>query len=114
MAIVNVSLNTDTRQVILTINGVLVPTDECSMDKYVYDGEEKINFSYSVENVDGSGMKERRYFYLPSPEELAAEVHSELNGDGLASKAAFNKEKAKSDTIDFLNQHRNCQQDTGE
>jgi hypothetical protein len=110
MAIVAVSLDTTTRQAVLTINGVLVPSDEFNISKWLkYDKKDEfeINFSYSIDNVDGNGMKERRSFYLPSAEDLAAEAHLELNEDGFASKAIHDDEKAKADTIDFLKRSRN-------
>lgn len=110
MAIVNISLDTITRQTILTINGVLVPSIEFGINRYIkYDtkDEPEINFSYTIEDVDGHGMKERRNFYLPSPEELATEAHAELDKDGFASKIVYDDEKAKADTIDFLKSQRN-------
>ena len=106
MAIVNISLDTATRQAILTINGVLVPSDEFNISKYLkYDtkDEYEITFGYTIEDVDGRGLKERRYFYLPSAEEVAAE----LNKDGFASKIVHDDEKAKADTIDFIQKSRN-------
>lgn len=109
MAIVNVSLDTATRQAILTINGVLVPSTEFNISKYLkYDTKDEfeINFGYTIENVDGHGMKERRHFYLPSPEELATEAHSELNEDGFASKVIYDDEKAKADVINYLKKDR--------
>lgn len=107
MAIVNVSLDTNNRQVVLTINGVLVPAHECSITKYVYDdGREEVAFSYTLENVDGHGMRERRQFYLPSPEEIATDVHAELDENGIASKILHDDEKAKADVVDFLKQRR--------
>lgn len=110
MAIVNVSLDTITRQAVLTINGVLVPSNEFSISKYLKfdtDDEFEINFGYTVENVDGHGLKESRHFYLPTQEEMAKEAHSELNKDGFASKAIHDDEKAKADVIDYLKQGRN-------
>lgn len=106
MAIVNVSLDTGSRQVILTINGVLVTATNINIHKYIFDdGEVDIGFSYTVENVDGNGLKERRQFYLPSLTE-AAEVKGGLDKDGFASKIVHDDEKAKTDTIDYLNKLR--------
>jgi len=107
MAIVNISLDTTTRNIVLTINGVLVSASDCYVEKYHYDGEEKISFSYTIESIDSTGMKERRQFYLPSPEELATQAHNELNGDGFASKIIYDDKKAKADVINFLKQNRN-------
>lgn len=110
MAIVAVSLDTKTRQAILTVNGVLIPSDEFSISKYLkYDtkDEYEINFGYTIEHTDDGGLKERRYFYLPSQEEIATQAHTELNKDGFASKAIHDDEKAKADVIDFIKQGRN-------
>jgi len=106
MAIINVSLDTVTRQAVLTVNGVLVPSDEFSISKCLkYDtkDEYEINFGYTIEHMDDGGLKERRNFYLPSSEEAAAE----LNDDGFASKVVHNDDRAKADTIDFIKQGRN-------
>lgn len=109
MAIVSVSLDTATRQAILTINGVLVPSDEFNISKYKkYDtGEIEPSFGYTIESVGSDGLTERRQFYLPSSEEIAAEVYGELNDDGFASKIVHDDEKAKADVIDFIQQSRN-------
>lgn len=112
MAIVSVSLDTKTRQAILTINGVLIPSDEFNISKYLkYDTEDEyeINFGYTIEHTEEGGLKERRHFYLPSIEEMGAEAHSELNDDGFAFKTIHNDEKAKADIIDYLKQNRNSQ-----
>lgn len=103
MAIVNVSLDTNTRQLVLTINGVLVSATDVVVEKWVdFDGEEFIRFSYTIESVDTNGMRERRQFFLPSLEELATVAHKELSDDGFASKILRNDDKAKADVIDFL------------
>lgn len=103
MSVVNVSLDTKSRQVVITINGVLVPFTEFNFSKWTWEGEDKINFSYTTEGVDLDGMKERRQFFLPDPDDLITEA--DINKDGLASKAARDDEKAKADVIDFLKQN---------
>ena len=105
MALVNVSLDTASRQVVLTINGVMVPIDECYISKERFDNEDYVRFAYTVESIN-NGMKEKRQFYLPSPEELATQAHAALNEDGLASKSVINNDKAQADTIEFLKQRR--------
>lgn len=107
MAIVNVSLDTNSRQVVLTINGVIVSMDDVLLEKYMFDGEEFVRFFYTIETVNPDGMKERRQFFLPSPEELAVVAHTGLNEDGFASKIVHDDQKAQSDVIDFLKQNRN-------
>jgi len=106
MAIVNFSLDTGTRQAVLTINGILVPATDVCIDKYVFDNEEFIRFSYTIESTGIDGMKERRQFYLPCPEELAVEAHAGLNDEGLASKVLHDDEQAKADVIDFFKRDR--------
>ena len=107
MAIVNVSLDTNSRQVVLTINGVIVSMDGVLIEKYTFDGEEFVGFSYTIETVNPDGMKERRQFFLPSPEELAVVAHTGLDENELASKIVYDDQKAKADIIDFLKQNRN-------
>ena len=101
MAIVSISLDTATRKAILTINGVLVPSDEFNISQYKrYDSNKlDLSFGYTIESVDGNGMEERRQFYLPSAEEG---VDARLNEDGFASKILHDDEKAKADVIKFL------------
>lgn len=108
MAIVNVSLDTATRQAVLTIDGVLIPSTEFNMDQYadIDTGELRVSFAYTIENVNGQGLKERRRFFLPSPEELAAIASDELNENGFASKIVHDDEKAKADVINYLRQVR--------
>ena len=106
MAIVNVSLDTGTRQLILTINGVLVPAADVFIEKYVFDGEEFLRFGYTIDSIDANGLKERRQFFLPSPEEIATNAHAELNDEGFASKILYDDDKAKADVIDFLKSNR--------
>lgn len=106
MAIVHVSLDTETRQVVLTINNVLVSATDINVSKYVYDdGEVDISFSYTIESVNSDGLLERRQFFLPHPSDVA--VVGELDKDGFASKVVHNDEKAKSDTINYLKQCKN-------
>lgn len=102
MAIVNVSLDTGTRQLVLTINGTLVSVSDVCIEKYSWDGEESLRFSYTIESTDANGMRERRQFYLPSPEELATVAHAGLNKEGFASRVVHDDEKARADVINFL------------
>lgn len=109
MAIVNFSLDTGTRQAVLTINGILVPATDVCVEKYVCDGEELVRFAYTIESVNVNGMKERRQFYLPCPEDIAVEAYAELNEDGLASKVLHDDEQAKADIITFFQRDRKKQ-----
>lgn len=102
MAIVNFSLDTKTRQSVLTIDGVMVSSTDVVLEKYIYDGETHVRFSYTIESVNGDGMREKRQFYLPSLEEIAVEAHAGINKDGFAFKILYDDEKAKADVINFL------------
>jgi len=110
MAVVNVSLDTNTRQLALTINGVLVPASECFVEKYVYDGDEVIRLSYTVASVNADGLKEVRQFHLPSAEELMSLSSASLDESGFASKIVGDKEQAMADTVNFLKASRNREQ----
>lgn len=105
MAIVNVSLDTATRSAVLTIDGVLIPSQDYLIEKYVFDGEKFIRFSYTIE-VESNGLKERRHFFLPSEEEIARDVVAGIDERGLASKVLHDDEKAKADVIDYLTKNR--------
>jgi hypothetical protein len=83
MAIVNMSVDTVTRQAAVTVDGVIVPAVSCSLDKYVdSDGESQVHLSFMVEATDGNGLAEMRMFYLPPKNDP-----SEVEVSGLASKA---------------------------
>jgi hypothetical protein len=106
MAMVNVSLDTSSRQTVLSIDGVVVPARDYWVEKAVFDGEEFIRFGYTVETVDANGLKERRQFFLPSPEEVARDTFANIDERGFASKIVHDDEKAKADVIDYLQQGR--------
>jgi len=109
MAIVNVSLDTETRATVLTINGILVPSTDYLIERYVFDGEEFIRFSYTVENtVDG--MQERRQFFLPDPDAKDVAAVASVDERGFVSKILHNDDKAKADIVDYLNKNRNSTQ----
>ena len=106
MAIVNVSLDTATRQTVLTINGILVPSNDYMIERYVFDGQDLVRFSYTIEN-DLNGLKERRQFFLPdAATDVAAVAALDLDERGFASKILHNDDKAKADVVDFLNKNR--------
>ena len=106
MAIVNVSLDTATRQTVLTINGILVPSTDYMIESYVFDGQDFVRFSYTIEN-DLNGLKERRQFFLPDPTSDAVAVASlDLDERGFASKVIHNDDQAKADVVDFLKKNR--------
>ncbi len=108
MSVIGISLDTSSRQMALTIDGVIVPATDLFVEKYRHDGEDRISFSYTTESVNMNGLKERRQFYLPSREEIAIDAHAGFTllcydkKVGLASKIVHDDEKAKADTIEFI------------
>lgn len=104
MAIVSVSLDTVTRKAVLTINGVIVSANEFHISQYEYDDGLDLSFSYTIDNVDGNDMKERRSFTLPSKSEATAES---LNKDGLISKIVHDNNKVRADIANYLDSRRN-------
>lgn len=105
MAIVNVSLDTETRATVLTINGILVPSTDYLIERYVFDGEDFIRFSYAVENIV-NGLKEKRQFFLPDPDAKDVVAVASVDERGFASKILHNDDKAKADVVDFLKKNR--------
>ena len=100
--IVNVSLDLGSRQMAVTMDGIIIPATEVFLDKFVVEGEQFISFSYTIETKSDNGMRERRQFFLPRPEDGPIDSLGELNESGLASRVVFDDKKAKADVIDYL------------
>ncbi len=101
-SIINISFDTETRGVVLSIDGIVVPFTDLHFEKFVFDGEQHVGFSYTVETANENGLNERRQFFLPAKAQDGVDVDER----GLASKILHNDDKAKADVIDFLNQNR--------
>lgn len=104
MAIVNVSVDTNTRQAVLTVDGQIVPFVACRLNKGVdFDGEHFLHLSYIVEVKNDNGLMERREFFLPDKDDPAVFASAK---DGLASRILDDGEtisdQAISDTINFM------------
>lgn len=106
MAMVTVSLDTATRDIVLTIDGVLVSAMDFSVSKYTFDGVKFVSFGYTVDIAGTDGLTERRQFFLPSEDEVSS-FAGLLDDKGFASKIVHDDEKAKADVIDFIKQNRN-------
>lgn len=88
MAAVNITLDTETRQVSLMVDGVTIPNAEIFFEYFhieIGEGEmEKItNFHYSIMETNEAGLQEKRMFRLPPPE--PEEESNMLLPNGLAS-----------------------------
>lgn len=109
--IVSLSLDIGSRQLAFTIDGILIPAKDVFLEKFTFDGEEFINFSYVIESTSDNGMSERRQFFLPRLEDGALASLGELNKNGFASKILHDDEKAKADVIKFLSKDSNKSDD---
>jgi len=86
MAMVNISLDTNTRQIALLVDGELKPMAEVRLDYFFdMDGEKVINFHYTMDVVNQQGLKEKHIFILPRPEDDEASIGS----DGMISRKAI-------------------------
>lgn len=93
MSMINITLDTKTRKAYLTVDGIVVTTDDFYFSKFLdYDtGEERIEFSYTYKTTNEDGMEEQRRFYLP-----------QKIGAALVSEKLDLFAKAKADTIKYL------------
>ncbi len=67
MARFSISLDTESRQLAMVLDGELIPFNQ--MDLYVYedvDGGRTLYFSYSTTIKNENGMEESRRFFLPA------------------------------------------------
>lgn len=104
MAIVNMSVDTKTRQVAVTIDGVIVPAVECHLHKFLRsDGTFDISLSYTISVDTDGGLSERRTFFLPDPDD---QIVATLNKDGLASRVEPDGEAFASQLQDFLKKRK--------
>lgn len=100
MSIVNMSVDTKTRQVAVTVDGILVPAIECHLHKFTMsDGSVDISLSYTVRSESDSGLVETRRFSLPDPKDAVLAV---LNENGLISNIELDSEVFASQLQDFL------------
>ena len=101
-SVVNLSLDIGTRQMVLTIDGIITPFTEVSIHKFIdFEGDEVLRFAYTVETTNPNGMTERREFFLPSPEDISRDSIS-VNEHGFSSKILNDDEKAKRDIIEYM------------
>jgi len=87
MAIVNMSVDTKTRGVAVTVDGIIVPAVACHLDKFIdMDGQVHISLAYTVEVDSGNGLLERRTFFMPQPD-----IEETLGENGLACRIEPNE-----------------------
>lgn len=65
MAMIVMSIDTNTRQSTLTVDGELVPAVACYVSKGIdFDGDPFLDLRYVTEVSQGNGIVERREFFL--------------------------------------------------
>lgn len=100
MSIVVMSVDTKTRQVAVTIDGVIVPAVECHLHKFLMsDGTFDISLSYTISVETEGGLSERRTFFLPDPGDA---IIASLNKQGLATRIDPDNQVFASQLQDFL------------
>jgi len=100
MAIVNMSVDTKTRQVAVTVDGVIVPAIECHLHKFLMsDGTYNISLSYTIRSESDSGLVETHRFSLPDPDDA---IVASLDKNGLVSCVEPDNEAFASQLQDFL------------
>ncbi len=84
MATITYSVETNTRQVVVTVDGQIINPIACRFDKWIdFDGNERLQVSYIMETASADGLVERREFFLADPEDEAIFASSDK---GLASR----------------------------
>jgi hypothetical protein len=107
MAIVSISVNTDTRESALTVDGQIVPALACHFSKGIdYEGKPFTRLRYILEAKDEKGLTQLTEFFLPDEDDEGVVAS---NNDGLISHPidakslnTFDVRKAQDDTIRFL------------
>ena len=107
MPIVSISLDTSTRAVVMTIDGVQVPAQDVSLYKcrYTsYDGTEReeVGFSYTMRQKGANGLEETVSYRLPYPDPDESSDASQRDARGFIVEQAVDQAKATNDIAAFL------------
>lgn len=106
MATVSISVDTNTRQSVLTIDGQIIPAIACHFSKGIdFDGKPFTRLRYVFEAKNEGGLTQLTEFFLPDDDDEAVIA----NNQGFVSKpikdkglTTFDVQQAKEDTIRFL------------
>lgn len=102
MSIVNMSVDTKTRQVVVAVDGVVVPAIEAHLSKFVFaDGEVMVDLSYTIRSESDSGLVETHRFSLPDPDPDDT-ILASLNENGLLFDIGPSNKTFTSHLQDFL------------
>lgn len=114
MAIVNISVDTITRQAVLTVDGQIIPAVACHLSKGIdFDGEPFLSLSYVLENDSGNGLIERQEFSMPREDDesvfakksefIVRKIDSDDEFKALLAFGSMGSGKEVRDTVDFFN-----------
>lgn len=80
MAKINLSLDTETKQMMMTIDGELQSFDSVHLSKFQFsDGEEFMSFSFVTTVTNNNGLQEERRFFMPVDEETMGKIKSSVD-----------------------------------
>jgi len=100
MASIVISLDTETRESILTVNGELVSTEGLWFSKgFDFEGEPFLRFSYVVQTKNENGLAESREFFLKNPSD---DVLAKVLENGLCCRKTEDLTQAQRDVVKFM------------
>lgn len=103
MAQIQMSMDTNSRQCVLMIDGVIVACENAHMAKFTdYEGNPQVAFQYEQRTQGGNGMMEMHRYRMPYPEEMRAEVAGAANEHGLVQSKVADTTKAKRDIQSYF------------
>lgn len=102
MAIVSLSLNTETKDLVMTMDGNIIPVDECGMDKWQYKTEDgsmktEVNFWYTSVKKNEQGLEQRVTYRLAA------------DGSAMTESTDMDLPKVAAETVAFLLKKSNCE-----
>lgn len=109
MAQVQMSMDTNTRQCVLMIDGQIMPCESAQMAKYVdYDGNPQVAFEYEQRSQGQNGMMEMHRYRMPMPHEMEpGDSMASLNQAGLVESTVADTAKARKDIAEFFKRQEN-------
>ncbi len=101
MASVVISLDTTSRQSMLSIDGEIIPSSDIFFSRWFdEDGNQFLRFSYVTETKNDSGLMERRQFFLPDPDD---NILAKVMENGLCcSDECEGLTEAQKDVVTFM------------
>lgn len=107
MSQINVALNTETREIVLIIDGQPVAANEITLSKWVdWEGKTRIDFRYMTRTKNAQGMEEVHGYYLPEPPAEDASATAIAKASVLAKMSDAETTAASRDIAAFLQARR--------